>query len=41
VAYADDVIMGRRLQDVEAVFTSLVEQTRDGIRNRFLKKVNL
>ena len=28
VAYADDVIvMGRRLQDVEEVFTSLVEQT--------------
>jgi len=28
MAYADDVIiMGRRLQDVEEVFTSLVEQT--------------
>jgi hypothetical protein len=26
MAYADNVIMGRRLQDVE-VFTSLVEQT--------------
>jgi hypothetical protein len=28
MAYADDVvIMGRRLKDVEEVFTSLVEQT--------------
>ena len=28
MAYADDVvIMGRRLQDDEAVFTSLVEQS--------------
>ena len=27
MAYADDVIMGRRLQDVEVVFTSLIKQT--------------
>jgi len=28
MAYADDVVvMGRRLQDVEDIFTSLVEQT--------------
>ena len=27
MAYADDVIMGRRLQYVEVVFTSLVKQT--------------
>jgi hypothetical protein len=28
MAYADDVVgMGRRLQDVEEVFTSLIEQT--------------
>jgi sorting nexin-29 len=34
-AYAHDVvIMGRKLQDAEEVFTSLVEQTnKDGIRN--------
>jgi hypothetical protein len=30
MAYADDVvIMGRKLQDVEEVFTSLVEQTNE------------
>jgi len=27
MAYADDVIMGRRIKDVEEVFTSLVEPT--------------
>ena len=27
MVYADDVIMGRKLQDVWTVFTSLVEQT--------------
>jgi hypothetical protein len=36
MAYADDVvIMGRRLQDVEDVFMSLVEQT-----NKMRLKVN-
>jgi hypothetical protein len=35
MAYADDVvIMGRRLKDVEEVFTSLVEQTNKmGLEN--------
>jgi sorting nexin-29 len=37
VAYADDVVvMGRRLQDVEDVLTSLVEQT-----NRMGLEINL
>jgi len=30
MGYADDVVfMGRKLQDVEEVFTSLVEQTNE------------
>jgi hypothetical protein len=41
MAYADDVVvMGRRLQDVNEAFASLVKQTnkQDGIRNKQGKK---
>jgi hypothetical protein len=27
MAYADDIIMGRRIQDVKETFTALIEQT--------------
>jgi hypothetical protein len=42
MAYADDVIMGRRIQDVKEMFTALVEQTRKlGLEINGKKRLNL